>query len=139
MDKLCEFLEERGISPTIQRLKILKYIEENRAHPDVDMIYQGIFKEIPTLSKTTIYNTMNLLVEKGVVLEFCVGEGEVRYDINLQPHAHFRCTECGRIYDVKIDPKLFKIKKINGNQIIHTSVYFTGKCRECLKKDKENS
>ena len=137
MKKLYEFLEERGISATIQRLKILKYIEENLKHPTVDMIYHEISKEIPTLSKTTIYNTMNLFVEKGIVSELCVGEGEVRYEINLQPHSHFRCTECGRVCDVKIDPKFFKIKKVNGHQIIHTSAYFTGKCRECLKKDKE--
>lgn len=134
MKKLYEFLEERGISPTIQRLKILKYIEDNLKHPTVDMIYHEISKEIPTLSKTTIYNTMNLFVEKGIVSELCVGEGEVRYEINLSPHGHFRCTECGNIFDVKLDLKIFKIKKVDGNQIMHTSVYFTGKCIECLKK-----
>lgn len=133
MKKLIEFLAERAISPTVQRLKILKYIQENKEHPCIDMIYQKISKEIPTLSKTTIYNTMNLLVENGVVSEICVGEGEARYDINLQQHAHLRCIDCGNIYDVKIDTKLFRIKKINGNQIMHTNIYFTGKCKECLK------
>jgi len=132
MKKLIEFLAERGISSTVQRLKILKYIQENKEHPSIDMIYQKILKEIPTLSKTTIYNTMNLLVENGVVSKICVGEGEARYDINLQPHAHLRCIDCGNIYDVKIDPKLSRIKKINGNQIMHTNIYFTGKCKECL-------
>ena len=134
MKKLCEYLEKRGISPTIQRLKILKYIEEILKHPTVDMIYQEISKEIPTLSKTTIYNTMNLFVENGIVSELCVGEGEVRYEINLAPHGHFRCTECGNIFDIELDTKIFKIKKVDGNQIMHTSVYFTGKCSECLKK-----
>ncbi len=133
MFNLKKFLEDKKISPTIQRLKILKFIKGNKKHPTVDMIYRKISKEIPTLSKTTIYNTMNLLVKKGVVSEICLGEGEVRYDINLNPHCHFRCTECGNIFDVEIESKLFEMKNINGNQILHTSIYFTGKCEECLK------
>ncbi len=138
MDKLCEFLREKGVSPSIQRLKILRYLKDSENHPTALMIHHEISRDIPTLSKTTIYNTMNLFSEKGIVSELCVGEGEVRYDLNLYPHAHFRCAECGKIYDVKIDPELFKIKKINGNQVVHTAVYFTGKCRECFGKDKEN-
>ncbi len=137
MKEISEFLKKRGVSPSIQRLKILNYLRSKRIHPTAFMIHEEISKEIPTLSKTTIYNTMNLFVKKGIVSELCVGEGEVRYEINLQPHSHFRCTECGRVYDVKVDPKFFKIKKVDGHQIIHTSAYFTGKCRECLKKDKE--
>jgi len=133
MENIKKFLEDRNISPTIQRLKILKYIEGNKKHPTVDMIYREISKEIPTLSKTTIYNTMNLLVKKGIISEVCLGEGELRYDINIMPHGHFRCTECGKIFDVELEHKLFKMKSINGNQIFHTSIYFTGKCKECLK------
>jgi Fur family peroxide stress response transcriptional regulator len=133
MVNLKKFLEEKKISPTIQRLKILKFIKGNKKHPTVDMIYRKISKEIPSLSKTTIYNTMNLLVKKGVVSEICLGEGELRYDINLKPHGHFRCTECGKIFDVELKSKLFEMKRIDGNQISHTSIYFTGKCEECLK------
>jgi len=138
MDKLYEFLRKKGVSPSIQRLKILRYLNDSENHPTALMIHHEISRDIPTLSKTTIYNTMNLFSEKGIVSELCVGEGEVRYDLNLYPHAHFRCIECGKIYDVKIDPELFKIKKINGNQVMHTAVYFTGKCRESFGKDKED-
>ncbi len=56
MEKLRAYLEEEGIQPSYHRLKILEYMMNHRTHPTVDIIYKNLSKEIPTLSKTTVYN-----------------------------------------------------------------------------------
>ena len=95
MEKLSAYLEEEGIRSSYQRLKILEYLQAHRTHPTVDIIYKNLSKEIPTLSKTTVYNTLKLFVSKGIVQELTIEEKEVRYDADTKPHAHFKCIECG--------------------------------------------
>lgn len=58
------YLKEHGIKPSYQRMKVFQYLVDNHNHPTVDMIYKALCPEIPTLSKTTVYNTLNLFVEK---------------------------------------------------------------------------
>ncbi len=64
-----EVLKEHSIAPSLQRIKILEFLEKNRTHPTADMIYQALVDEMPTLSKTTVYNTLKAFAEKGVIVE----------------------------------------------------------------------
>lgn len=137
MENIRNFLRNKGINPSIQRIKILKYLREyDKEHPSADEIYNTISEEIPTLSKTTVYNTMQVLAEKGIVNTICLGEGEVRFDIVTEPHVHFRCTSCDRVFDIDFDSKVFDMKKINSHRVERIHVYFTGTCNKCMKKKK---
>ena len=60
------YLKDHDIKPSYQRMKIFQYLLDNHVHPTVDTIYKALCPEIPTLSKTTVYNTLNLFVEKKV-------------------------------------------------------------------------
>jgi len=66
MDKLREYRENEGVHPSYHRLKILEYLMNHRTHPTVERIPKELSKEIPTLSKTTIYNTECHVYLKGV-------------------------------------------------------------------------
>ncbi len=136
IEELQKILYSRGIKPSIQRLKILEILLLN-GHPSVDDIYRTLIDEIPTLSKTTVYNTLNLFIEKGLAQAISFsGDTELRYEIiDNTPHAHFKCIECGKIYDIELDCEIFKKKEINGFKISKALVFFEGICKKCQFKN----
>ncbi len=129
------FLRGRGIAPSFHRVKILEYLLSCKSHPTVDMIYRELVREIPTLSKTTVYNTLELFYRRGVVLRFSIDGKKMRYDGDTTPHSHFVCEVCGKVYDVRLDavPVVPK-EKVDGHLVKGCDVFFRGVCRECLKK-----
>ncbi|MDY6932962.1 MAG: Fur family transcriptional regulator [Spirochaetota bacterium] len=135
---LKNILAERGINPSYQRLKILEYLLNTKTHPTVDTIYQDILKEIPTLSKTTVYNTLKTFIEKGIVMTLLVDDNEVRYDAKIEFHAHLICNTCEGLYDVNIAPPIKINNIINGHEIIESQLYLKGICKNCLTNNKQN-
>jgi len=136
MKELKKILEEKKIFPSFHRLKILEYLIKNRTHPTVEEIHRDLSREITTLSKTTVYNTLKLFMDKGIVTELTVEGTESRYDINTKPHAHFKCLKCGKIYDLSMDLSIFNLKEIEEHRIMECHVYFKGICKECLEEEK---
>ncbi|MCX8095524.1 MAG: transcriptional repressor [Caldisericia bacterium] len=132
-NELKDLLIKKGISPSIQRLKTLEYLYENRTHPSVDMIYDKLKNEIPTLSKTTIYNVLRKFIKEGLVKEITIEGNEVRFDIFIQPHAHFKCEKCGKIFDIPYENEAFNLNEIEGNKVKKTEIFFFGICKNCLK------
>ena len=129
-----ELLQAEGLKPTYQRLRILEYLEKHSTHPTVEMIYEDLIKEIPTISKTTIYNTLNALLEKGIINAITITGTETRYDHKVFPHHHFLCKRCGKIIDIDIKCPYVEKKEFDGNKIEEIHGYFKGICKECLKK-----
>ena len=140
MEKLKNILKQHNIRPTMQRLAILDYMTEHRVHPTAEKIYEGIQRELPTLSLTTIYNTLHAFVENGLLKELLITANEVHYDLDGFPHHHFLCTECGEIFDLPFECCNHTTGIINGHHIIEMQGYFKGICRKCLNKigEKEN-
>lgn len=135
---LKNILIRNGISPSYHRLKIFEFLVGSRSHPTVDIIYSEIIRQIPTLSKTTVYNTLKTLAEKGLLSPLTIEDTEVRYDADISFHGHFKCQSCGTLYDIDLGPlktgnKLAAAKKIEGHLITEKQVYFKGICRKCLK------
>ncbi|MBZ2174626.1 transcriptional repressor [Schnuerera sp. xch1] len=126
-------LNENNIRLSHQRLKILEYLAENRCHPTVDKIYNELHKDFPTLSKTTVYNTLNLLTKINIVRIVNIEDNETRYDICTENHGHFKCESCGRIYDFSIDIDSFTTKELDGFKINEKDIYFKGICPKCIK------
>ncbi len=134
MEEIKQMLKDKGIPPSYHRISIYKYLKDNINHPTVDTIYKDLSKKIPTLSKTTIYSTLKLLTRKNIVQEILIDDNEVRYDYNTKPHAHFKCTKCGKIYDIFIKSELFNIKNIEDFSVNHTDIFFRGVCEKCKNK-----
>ena len=140
MERIKNVLNKKSIKPTYQRLKILEYMDRNtKNHPTVEMIYEELLKDIPTISITTIYNTMNTFLEKGLVYGVTITGTEVRYDFNTNPHHHFLCKECGRIMDINVKCPFAERNKnsVCGHQIEEVHGYLKGICKDCLKKSKK--
>ena len=132
-EDLVKELKNKKIRLSHQRLKVLEYLNENRTHPTVDEIYINLHKEIPTLSKTTIYNTLNALVEAGMVRMVSLGDNESKYDIVRDDHGHFKCESCGHIYDFEIKMESLDSYELQDFKINKKDVYFKigrASCRE---------
>lgn len=130
--QLIEELRTRGINPSCQRLRILEYLVENRCHPTTDQIFTDLQKDIPTLSKTTVYNTLRVLAEAGLARVVTIEDRETRYDSEVKDHGHFKCESCGAIYDFKVDTSLLTPEALAGFKISDKNVYFRGICPACL-------
>jgi Fur family transcriptional regulator, peroxide stress response regulator len=133
---LKDILIKNGISPSYHRLKIYEFLVNNRVHPSADMIYENIVKNIPTLSRTTIYNTLKTFVEKRIVSSITIEDTEVRYDADISFHGHFKCNTCNGLYDIDLDrlrleKKLNLHKKIDGHIITEKHIYLKGICKKC--------
>lgn len=131
---LLNELKKKKIRLSHQRLKVLEYLVNNQCHPTVDQIYNGIHEQVPTLSKTTVYNTLNSLTEAGLVRVINIENNETRYDINTQNHGHFKCEVCKEIYDFNIDMDTFNSCNLKDFKINDKNVYFKGVCSKCLAK-----
>ncbi|AUS97790.1 transcriptional repressor [Clostridium thermosuccinogenes] len=132
LNELTEKLKSKNIRLSHQRLKVLEYVAEHRTHPTVDQVYSDLHREIPTLSKTTVYNTLNALMDAGLVKVITIEDNETRYDIVTENHGHFKCQNCGRIYDFKIDIDSFEAQDLKDFKILDKDVYFKGICPHCI-------
>ncbi|HXG58639.1 MAG TPA: transcriptional repressor [Thermoanaerobaculia bacterium] len=100
MQHLRELLEEKGIQPSAQRLAVAAYVLTTDAHPSADQVWREVAGRVPMISRATVYNTLNLFVEKGLLRELHVDRDHVVFDPKTDTHHHFIDEETGRIYDV---------------------------------------
>jgi Fur family peroxide stress response transcriptional regulator len=135
IENVGDFLKLNEIKPSYQRIKIFEYLMHSKEHPHVDEIYRALINEIPTLSKTTVYNTLNLFIEKGIIHMITIDGTEVRYDADLTTHGHFRCEHCGRVYDFNAELSEVETDLSNGFIINQKDLYFRGICPICQKKN----
>ena len=131
IQNIGEYLKHAEIRPSLLRIKIYNYLYENKNHPTVDMIYQDLSPEIPTLSKTTVYNTLKLFVEKNITQIINIEDNETRYDADISTHGHFKCLNCGGIYDFSFNNSELKIEKLKNFEINQIHLYIKGVCKNC--------
>ncbi len=134
MDNTSIHLSGYGIRPSVQRIAIMRYLLKNKTHPTADEVFEALKRQIPTLSKTTVYNTLKLFVENGAALYIGIDEKNARFDGYVEPHAHFRCKKCGTIIDLSMTGDHFLPKEFNGI-IEETHFYLKGLCENCIKKN----
>jgi len=136
MESFKNKLQAKEIKPTYIRLKILDYLEKNKVHPTAEAIYKALEKEIPTISRTSVYNTLSVFYEKGLATQLFITGLEARFDNNISPHHHFLCEKCGQIIDLDIECSYFKKENVKGHRITELHGYFKGICKDCLKKER---
>ncbi len=123
----------------MQRIAIMEYLMDNPIHPSADDIYTALSPSMPTLSKTTVYNTLKLFSEQGAALMLTIDEKNTNFDADTSVHSHFLCKRCGHIYDLKCPEAIKKAENIDmdGHQVSEVHYYYKGICKNCLSKDKE--
>lgn len=100
MTRLLLALRRHGIQPTSQRLAVAQFVLETKSHPTADQVWERVRRRSPTLSRATVYNTLNLFVEKGLLRAQVVREGAVVFDPHVARHHHLIDVETGDIHDV---------------------------------------
>lgn len=133
LEDLKQELIDKNIHLSHQRLKVLEYLAQNHCHPTVDQIFTDLHKDISTLSKTTVYNTLRVLEDAGLVRVITIEGTETRYDIEVGTHGHFKCKSCGEISDFDIDMDILSSPDLENFQISDKNVYFKGICPKCPK------
>lgn len=132
--ELTAMLEPSGLRPSPQRLAVLSYLSHSTTHPTVDEIYRALQPDNPSLSRATVYNTLNSLVANGIVRELDIDTSNRRYDFAVSvQHAHFFCRNCGRVIDV--DMKDIELPQSADFIVEQLNVNFKGLCAECAKAD----
>lgn len=135
---LIGMLRQADVKPSLHRLAVLGAVC-NGTHPSADEIYAALLGDTPGLSRTTVYNALHLLVEKGLLRELEIESGCLRYDIARQaPHCHFICRVCHRIFDMPL-PKLPTESEIDrrGFQTESMELSFKGLCPDCQNKSNQ--
>jgi Fe2+ or Zn2+ uptake regulation protein len=100
---VVEILERAGVQPSAQRVAVADYVLDTEDHPSAEQVWARVKERFPMLSRATVYNTLNLFVEKGLLRELVLAEGRVVFDPKLTPHHHFIDDETQRIIDVPWD------------------------------------
>lgn len=132
--KTIELLSEAGIRLSHQRMAILQYLMEHHTHPSVAEIYDNLHPLYPTLSRTTVYNTLKLLVESGAVMQLDIEPGTARYDADLSPHAHFICRSCGQVFDVPVPEQPIAVPQNFSTESV--AINYRGLCPMCAAGGK---
>lgn len=137
-DRAIATLTECGLKPSVQRVSILEYLQTHPIHPTIEDVYKALVRKIPTLSKTTVYNTLRLLADNKAAQMLTMDEHRVCYDGDTHPHVHFVCKKCGHIYDVmdKTAPAVGDENDFNGNVADEVQLFYKGTCAKCLDKEK---
>lgn len=124
-----------GLRRTPQRAVVLSIVRSCYEHPTAEWIHQQARRELPDISLATVYRTLRLLKEKGLIHEFSGGPSPSRFDGILDgPHEHVRCVRCGVVRDVDI-PEVGSVRRIvarrSGFQIEKYPLLFHGLCADC--------
>lgn len=127
-------MQEVGVKPSLQRMAVLEYLETHCNHPTVEMIYADLHPGVPTLSKTTVYNTLRLFCEAGLACSLNLDSQNQRFDGQMHPHHHFICRNCGKVMDVPVDKKTAEAElpaALNKFEVFRTEVSYFGICSDC--------
>src|SRR3990172_5326188 len=89
--------KEAGLKLTHQRLEIFRELEATEEHPDVAAVFRAVQERMPTVSVDTVYRTLWLLHDLGLVTTLGPQRDGVRFDANIDPHHHYVCVRCGLV------------------------------------------
>ena len=113
---------------TPQRHAVLRHLDGNLDHPSAGQIFAAVTADFPITSRATVYDTLSLLEELGLVRAVRDAEGGVRYDPNTAPHHPLHCSACGRIEDVPLEAVGLRVH----GQPAAGRVKLQGQCSRCV-------
>ena len=123
---------------TVQRQIIADALKNFDIHPTVDEVYMEIQKNHPSIGKATVYRNLRKLAEDGKIRQVTLSEDVERYDKRADQHYHFKCNNCGRLFDVDMDYIAHideQVRQEYGFQIQMHDVIFKGFCLHCTDKN----
>ena len=135
---LKQELMDAGIRPSVQRLAIFEYVRQSCQHPTAEVVYEALCDELGSLSLTTVYNTLKLFVDAGLISMLTIDDTFRCFDGNRNYHAHFRCNHCGCIVDMEMKKDFISlVEGVEGYEVTDAQLYLKGLCPVCIKKMKK--
>ncbi|MBN2776960.1 MAG: transcriptional repressor [Bacteroidales bacterium] len=122
-----------GLKTTVQRIAILDFLENSDVHPSAEMVFNYITEKYPTVTLSTVYNTLEKFVENKIINKVFTIQGKARYDAKNEKHHHLFDKNTGEFIDVFDDglndvvEKYLKEHKISNFKIDDFQINFTGK------------
>lgn len=141
LERLKAVAKGAGVKLTHQRLEIFRELAGTEEHPDAETIFRAVQQRMPTVSLDTVYRTLWLLHDLGLVSTLGPQRDGVRFDANLDRHHHYVCMRCGMVRDFESDA-------LNGlalpdalkqlGSIVDAHVEVRGLCEKCQKAAESN-
>ena len=131
---LVDALRSAGRRLTPQRRLILQVLEKSNRHLDADALYGQVRKHDPDVSLATVYRTLAMLREIGLIEEHRLGEDHGHYErARDQPHYHFTCLRCGKVieFEAPLVAEIEQKLEQQGMRILDTHLHVSGYCAQC--------
>jgi Fur family peroxide stress response transcriptional regulator len=135
-----EVCRSAGVKMTHQRMEIFRHVAQSGRHPDAAAVLRGVRKRVPTISLDTVYRTLWLLTDLGLITTLGPPRDRARFDANLSRHHHFVCRRCGLITDFYSEafdelPLPEAVAAVGRVETTHVEV--EGVCRACSNQQQE--
>jgi Fe2+ or Zn2+ uptake regulation protein len=131
---LSELLRDRGQRVTSQRLVIHRFLREHEGHLTAEQVLAGVADALPGTALPTVYATLDLFEDLGLVRRVQTGGGTMVFDPRTEPHHHITCRRCGAVEDVEAPVELAGVlrrARRAGFAPEHAEVVVSGLCRDC--------
>lgn len=125
-----EILRSYGIRATDERVQILTYLYSSPGHHTAESVFENLSSSGIALSRATVFATLNIFVQSGVIASTRIGESNSYFESNITPHAHFRCVRCGKIVDMPL-PEIRAVSLPGGSVLQHEEHLYFGTCSAC--------
>ena len=123
-------LREHGIQPSAQRVAVAEYVLRTNEHPSADVVWKRVKEQFPWISRATVYNTLNLFVDKGLLRRLTFAEDSIVFDPKTETHHHFIDEATGAIHDIPWDKvQVCNIESLRGYVIEDYQVVMRGRKR----------
>jgi Fe2+ or Zn2+ uptake regulation protein len=130
MQKAIDTLRECDIQPTPQRVAVAEFVLRTDTHPTADEVWATVRRRCPTLSRATVYNTLNLFAEKGLLKLQPLKDGVIVFDAHVEPHHHLIDDETGKVFDVPWNAvKITGAATVDGFEVREYQVVMRGRRR----------
>lgn len=135
-DELVRVLHQRGQRVTSQRIVVHRALRELDRHVTAEEVHSAVAERLPGLSLPTIYSTLDLFEELGIVRRIGREQGAILFEPRMRDHHHAACRSCGRIDDVEADldaaPALRAARR-RGFRPERAELVVTGLCAACAR------
>ena len=124
-------LRANGIQPSAQRVAVAEYVLHTHEHPSAELVFKRVRERFPWISRATVYNTLNLFVEKGLLQRLTIAEDSVVFDPVTETHHHFINDETGSIHDVPWERvQVCNIETLQDYEVANYQVVMRGKLKK---------
>lgn len=131
-EALIDRFRGNGLKVTPQRQAVFQALYRDTTHPTAEVIWDRVRAQMPSVSRRTVYQVLNDLVDLGEVQVVTVANGPTLFDPNVALHDHFVCNQCASVIDVDAGARAEMPRSgYSGFEVDSAEVVFRGKCPDC--------